>query len=170
MPAGRRVLKTNPTPDRIGSETGFCRGKARTSGIGPKGNDMRKLQTVKSTIKNDPFASVIPDPSELEIPEVNKVTEQKPVMTRSPRLPHAINTDQKSVAANEPKTGKQKLTVHLASELADRVKNAAYWNPRLTIASIAEQGIKSVIEKFEREHGGKYPPREGELVGGRPIK
>ena len=68
------------------------------------------------------------------------------------------------------KKSKQKLTVHLAHDLADRVKNAAYWNPRLTIAAIAEQGIKSAIEKIEREHGSKYPHREGELVGGRPIK
>ena len=131
---------------------------------------MRKPQTVKSTIKNDPFASVIPDPSELVIPDGNEEPEQKPAVTRPPRLPRAINTDQKAVAAIEPKAGKQKLTVHLASELADRVKNAAYWNPRLTIASIAEQGIKSVIEKIERDNGSKYPPREGELVGGRPIK
>ena len=60
--------------------------------------------------------------------------------------------------------------MHLASELADRVKNAAYWNPKLTIAGIAEQGIKYAIEKHERERGGKYPPRDGELIGGRPIK
>ena len=81
---------------------------------------MRKQHTVRSTIKNDPWGSVIPVPNELGLPEVNEVPEQKPVMTRSPRVPRAINTNQQAVAANEPKTGKQKLTVHLASDLAEK--------------------------------------------------
>lgn len=63
-----------------------------------------------------------------------------------------------------------KLTVHLERELVERVKNAAYWNPRLTIARIAAQGIREVIEKVETENGGPYRTRESELVGGRPIK
>ena len=42
------------------------------------------------------------------------------------------------------------------------MKNAAYWNPRLTIASIAELGIKYAIEQVEKEHGGPYPQRETE--------
>lgn len=40
----------------------------------------------------------------------------------------------------------EKLTVHLAHDLIERVKNASYWNPRLTIASIAELGIKYAVE------------------------
>ena len=134
---------------------------------------MRKSQTVKSTIKNDPFGSVIPLSSE---PELSKAIEEVPHVA-----PVIVEVRSKPERASRPvtmvrnqdtatKTGKQKLTVHLATELADRVKNAAYWNPRLTIASIAEQGIKYAIEKHERENGGKYPAREGELVGGRPIK
>jgi len=132
---------------------------------------MRKSSTIRSTIKNDPFASVIPLPTELELPEVTPIEPSSPESKRTMR---AVNTDPREPTPRTPvvvpKRGKQKLTVHLDPELADRVKNAAYWNPRLTIAGIAEQGIRSVIEKIEREHGGKYPPREGELIGGRPIK
>jgi hypothetical protein len=148
---------------------------------------MTKSSTTKSTIKNDPFATVIPLPVETEAVEVIQampVEAIEPPATMpkvtAPEKPRVANGDRtrKAVASEkaEPeagaalKTGKQKLTVHLEAALADRVKNAAYWNPRLTIAAIAEQGIRSAIEKFEREHGGKYPPREGELVGGRPIK
>lgn len=132
---------------------------------------MRKSQTARSTIKNDPFAAVIPLPeNELELPAEGKAPEPpKPVELPEPPPP-AINTDRQVVSTATAKRGKQKLTVHLPAELADRVKNAAYWNPKLTIGGIAEQGIKSAIEKYEREHGGKYPPRDGELVGGRPIK
>ncbi len=65
---------------------------------------------------------------------------------------------------------KEKLTVHLDEELVNRVKNAAYWNPRLNIARIAERGIRRAVEEVERENGGRYPQRESELVGGRPIR
>ena len=131
---------------------------------------MRKPQTARSTIKNDPFASVIPIPNELDVPEPGATPEPPAAVTLAEPPPPAVNTDHRTAAASEAKGGKRKLTVHLASELADRVKNAAYWNPKLTIAGIAEQGIKYAIEKHERERGGKYPPRDGELIGGRPIK
>lgn len=135
---------------------------------------MRKSQTTaKTTIRKDPFATVIPAVEELDTFEPDELASEPPpaiTVAKAPRVPRVTNTDRRDTLADEPKAGKRKLTVHLASELADRVKNAAYWNPRLTIASIAEQGIKYAIEKHEREHGGKYPPREGELVGGRPIK
>lgn len=132
---------------------------------------MRKPQT-KSTIKNDPFASVIPQASDFALPEPAAKIEPKPFAIKPQRVARVVNNDRRepTSVANDAKAGKQKMTVHVSFELADRVKNAAYWNPRLTIAAIAEQGIRQAIEKFERDHGGKYPPREGELIGGRPIK
>jgi len=138
---------------------------------------MNKPRTNKSTIKNDPFATVIPmaaesnstdDESVVEV--ASEQPEEEPV--ERPRPANADRQRRTVAIVDLPliKVGKQKLTVHLESSLAERVKNAAYWNPKLTIAGIAEQGIRLAIERFEREHGGKYPPREGELVGGRPIK
>jgi hypothetical protein len=136
---------------------------------------MQKSPTNKSTILNDPFGSVIPEPEQLLIPEsADAETTTVTPTSKSPRSARVVNADRRKdelpFDGGVMKRGKQKLTVHLESELADRVRNAAYWNPKLTIARIAEHGIKSAIEKYEREHGGKYPPREGELVGGRPIK
>ena len=137
---------------------------------------MNKPRTSKSTIKNDPFATVIPLAIETNsaVERVVEIAAEEPIAT-AVETPRPANADRRRrvVAIVETpleKLGKQKLTVHLESSLADRVKNAAYWEPRLTIAGIAEQGIKLAIERFEREHGGKYPPREGELIGGRPIK
>jgi hypothetical protein len=65
---------------------------------------------------------------------------------------------------------RRKITVHLRPDLVERVKNAAYWNPRLTIASIAEMGILYALDQIEKANGGPYPPREQELRGGRPIR
>jgi len=138
---------------------------------------MTKPRTNKSTIKNDPFATVIPLAIELDS---TGTTSDEPAPQKSLSEPketvRVANEDRHHrrvvppVSVPAQKAGRQKLTVHLESSLAERVKNAAYWNPKLTIAGIAEQGIRAAIERFEREYGGKYPPREGELVGGRPIK
>ena len=40
----------------------------------------------------------------------------------------------------------------------------------VTIARIAERGIRLALKEVEKEHGGPYPQREADLVGGRPIK
>ena len=118
------------------------------------------MSNKKSTIKNDPFALVIPDLAR---------EEDAPPASPQPTTDAVVPS-----RAGEPKsrslvTKKEKLTVLLTHDIIERVKNAAYWNPRLTIASIAERGIAHVIEEVEREHGGAYPPREEELRGGRPI-
>lgn len=104
----------------------------------------RQRTNRSSTIGNDPFAILIP-----ETKEDAKVDAKPSTDNRIPR---------------------EKLTVHLDGNLINRVKNAAYWNPRLTIAKITERGIRQAIEEFEREHGGAYPQRESELTGGRPMK
>jgi hypothetical protein len=118
--------------------------------------------TKKSTIKNDPFALVIPEPTQ---------EEEGPAAAASPAMPPAAGkaTRAGGAKARAAAARKEKLTVLLTPDIIERVKNAAYWNPRLTIASIAERGIAQVIEEIEREHGGPYPPREEELRGGRPI-
>ena len=108
----------------------------------------------KSTIKNDPFALVVPDLANQEEGTADAAAPAQGT-TAEPKRPAPAK--------------KEKLTVHLTHDLIERVKNAAYWNPRLTIASIAELGIALAIEQVEREHGGPYPPREAELKGGRPI-
>lgn len=122
------------------------------------------------TIKNDPFEGA-PDPLDLVIP-------RQALRAEGPRKEVEPSPEQggaaaKPSSADKPKAQanhkKEKLTVHLTHDLIERVKNAAYWNPRLTIAAIAERGIAQVIEQIERENGGPYPDREEELKGGRPI-
>ena len=65
---------------------------------------------------------------------------------------------------------KERLTVHLPVELIDRIKNAVYWTPGLTLAGLAEEALTAAVEKLERERGGPFPPRKAELKGGRPLK
>lgn len=131
----------------------------------------------KSTIKNDPFASVIPIQTEehYDDPETkytNDIPEEVEIATSPPPLRQSTRKTRvpEPVPENDTRPIRQKLTIHLDIDLADRVKNAAYWNPRLTIAKIAERGIRLAIAEVEKENKGPYPMRESELVGGRPIK
>lgn len=125
---------------------------------------MAKSQTARSsTIKNDPFASLIPD----------RVGEQANEEAQASNVVAPFRREQQPPPPPEASKAegqkKEKLTVHLTHDLIERVKNAAYWNPRLTIASIAEIGVRYAIEQVEKDNGGPYPPRESELKGGRPI-
>lgn len=97
-----------------------------------------------STMERDPFASVIPEYTE-------EVTSKSPTPV--------------SVSGR-----RGKISVTLDVDLIDRVKNAAYWNPRLTIAKIAEKGIRKAIEQIENENGGRYKQRDSKLKGGYPMK
>lgn len=63
---------------------------------------------------------------------------------------------------------KDRYTLHLPVELMERAKNAAYWTPGLTLAGLAEAGIRAELERIEKKHG-PFKARERELVGGRPL-
>lgn len=69
-----------------------------------------------------------------------------------------------------PRVLKERLTVHLPVDLIDRVKNAVYWTPGLTLAGLAEEALTAAVEKLERQRGEPFPPRKAELKGGRPLK
>lgn len=65
---------------------------------------------------------------------------------------------------------KKRMTVHIPEELAERVKNAVYWTPGLTVSEVAEKGLNWVIEQLEGENGGPFEERDQELKGGRPVE
>jgi len=65
---------------------------------------------------------------------------------------------------------RSKVSAEVDYDVADRVKNAVYWTPGLTIARFIEKALEDAIDKLEEDRGGKFEAREGELVGGRPMK
>ncbi len=65
---------------------------------------------------------------------------------------------------------KQRITLHISTELVDRVKNAVYWTPGLTVAGFAEEAFTDAIDAFEKERGEPFPQRKHRrLRGGRPV-
>lgn len=64
----------------------------------------------------------------------------------------------------------QRLTVHVPIELIDRVKNAVYWTPGLTLAGLSKDAFTTALAKLEKDNGKPFPKRKRELKGGRPMK
>jgi hypothetical protein len=65
---------------------------------------------------------------------------------------------------------KERLPLYLPVELIDRVKNAVYWTPGLTLAGLGEEALRVMVERLEADRGNPFPPRQEELRGGRPLK
>ncbi len=64
---------------------------------------------------------------------------------------------------------RSKVSAEVDYDVADRVKNAVYWTPGLTMARFIEKALEDAIDKLEEDRGGKFEERERELVGGRPM-
>lgn len=65
---------------------------------------------------------------------------------------------------------KQRVTFHISVDLIERLKNAVYWEPGLTLAALAEVALAKELDELEQERGGPYAQRkEHKLRVGRPI-
>jgi hypothetical protein len=65
---------------------------------------------------------------------------------------------------------KQRITIHLPVHLIDRIKNIVFWEPGMTVTTLAEQAFEQLVSAFEKKRGEPYPERkEKTLKGGRPL-
>lgn len=76
----------------------------------------------------------------------------------------------KATPQQQKTTAKQRITIHLTVDLIERVKDAVFWQPGMTLTSFAEEALETALKKNERAHGEKYPSRtQKNLKGGRPL-
>ncbi|CCM10672.1 Putative uncharacterized protein (plasmid) [Cardinium endosymbiont cEper1 of Encarsia pergandiella] len=68
-----------------------------------------------------------------------------------------------------PKSSKQRLTVQISKDVIERLKNAVYWTPGLTLASLAEEAFSKAIDRLESSRKSSFPRRDQELKTGRPL-
>jgi hypothetical protein len=67
--------------------------------------------------------------------------------------------------------GWQRLTIQIRPELAERLRNAVYWTPGLTVAGLVEESLGKALASLEKRKGGPFPPRKGkQLKRGRPVR
>lgn len=76
---------------------------------------------------------------------------------------------QQQGSKREQDSKKERLTVHISPELISRARNAVFWTPGLTLASLAEEAIAVAIDRMEEERGEPFPERAGKLRTGRPV-
>lgn len=67
------------------------------------------------------------------------------------------------------KVPKQRITVQISEDVIERIKNAVYWTPGLTLASLAEEAFAKAVDALERERKAPFLKRKDELKTGRPI-
>ena len=61
-----------------------------------------------------------------------------------------------------------RLTVSLPGDLVDRLRNAVYWSPDLTLAWLIAQSLRASLEDLEASRQGPFPKRMMALRAGRP--
>jgi hypothetical protein len=93
--------------------------------------------------------------------------------------PHPIklSTEKQAQETKESKQHKEKslptktvVTIHIPIDTVERIRDAVYWTPGLTLASLAEQALEEMVARMEEERGEPFPPRAGKIKTGRPVK
>ncbi len=71
--------------------------------------------------------------------------------------------------SKKKKEEKSRLTINLSVDLIERVKNAVYWTPGLTMSSLTERALIHAVNVYEKDRGDVFPTRREELRPGRPV-
>ncbi|MGE0206755.1 MAG: hypothetical protein AB7R69_02785 [Candidatus Babeliales bacterium] len=65
---------------------------------------------------------------------------------------------------------KERITIHLPVDLIEKIKNAVFWEPGLTLTAFAEYAFEQALQVQEEKRGKPYPERqERNLKSGRPV-
>lgn len=80
-----------------------------------------------------------------------------------------LNEENASPQQKTKSSKKQRITVQISVDVIERLKNAVYWTPGLTLASLAEEAFSKAVDDLEKEKEAKFPKRKEELKTGRPI-
>jgi len=89
-----------------------------------------------------------------------------------------VNTEEKAngeesaiVKENEKQNNivKCAFTLYISTELAERVRNAVYWTPGLSVTKIAEEALDAAINRLEEVRGAPFDEREGGIKRGKML-
>ncbi len=89
---------------------------------------------------------------------------------------HLIKNERRR-AANQPARQSEarrqqprmvRLTVSLPGDLVDRLRDAVYWSPSLTLAWLIAQSLRTSLAEMESLRQAPFPKRTNALRAGRP--
>ena len=73
-------------------------------------------------------------------------------------------------AVIQPNEGRDRLTLILPQNLVERLRNAVFWTPGLTLAQVGEESLSQAAACLEKSRGGPFPRRTAPVKMGRPVK
>lgn len=59
-----------------------------------------------------------------------------------------------------------RVTVPLGADLLERVHNAVFWTPGLTLSRLARHGFSLALDELEQRNHGRFPPPEDPVLAG----
>jgi hypothetical protein len=68
------------------------------------------------------------------------------------------------------KVPKERMTIQISKDTIERVKDAVYWTPGLTVAQLTEEALEHALDRLEKKNGKTFEKRKSQLKPGRPIK
>ena len=97
-------------------------------------------------------------------------------LSNQPVQNHSIKNDHTGTSSSSFRPGqagrqqprKIRLTVSLPGDLVDRLRDAVYWSPSLTLAWLIAQSIRTSLAEMEVVRQGPFPKRTNALRAGRP--
>ena len=129
----------------------------------------------------DPLDVVVPDPT--QAPSKENPPAAKPAVTRTSKPERETTKTAPKRAGKwpapvepDPEAPGPKVTVslHLPLQLIERVRDAAYYVPGLTVSGMAETALSNELQRLDSEYEKTYhqtiPKRTGQLRPGRPPK
>ncbi len=90
--------------------------------------------------------------------------------TTSEHFPdHLFSVRQPNTVPSKPmRKAKERLTVTLRVDLLERLRNAVFWTPNLTLARLIQEAVTQYVDALEEKNGEPFSRRIHELKGGRP--
>ncbi len=130
---------------------------------------------------DDPLDVLLPGvtqtPAKENLPDAKAASEQTTRRARNTRRTIQERVGKLAATAeSNPEVPGPKVTVslHLPLKLIERVRDAAYYVPGLTVSGIAETALRNELQHVEHAYEKTYlrtiPERTGKLSPGRPPK
>lgn len=63
---------------------------------------------------------------------------------------------------------KRRVTITVPAEVLERLRDAVYWTPGMTIAKLMSLALTKQLDDMETANAAPFPKRSGELKPGRP--
>ena len=65
----------------------------------------------------------------------------------------------------------RRTSFRVREDITERLRNAAWWLPGVTLSAIANDALREAVERLERDHNGGVPfEKRGSMgLSGRPI-